>query len=148
MEARKARELAARLLKVGEGRIYIDPVAESKVAEAMTNDDIRGLIAERAIKKRASKEQSLGRARFARAQRVKGRRRGAGNRSGTKKVRTHQKKEWINKVRSLRRTLKEIRARSPSAVEEKVYSNVYKKIKGNFFKGKKNLIEYVEGAKK
>ena len=148
MESRKAKELAARILKIGEGRVFLDPANASKVAEAMTKDDIRSLIAERVIKKKGSKEQSMGRARERHAARLKGRGRGKGRRSGTKKVRTDQRKEWINKVRSQRRTLRELREKNPEAVKEKNYSKIYKRIKGNFFKGKKYLIDYVEGAKK
>jgi len=147
MEAKKARELAARILKVGEGRVFIDPTNPSKIAEAMTKDDIRTLIAERVIKKKASAQQSMGRAREIKAQRMKGRRRGKGKRSGTKKVRADKKKEWINKVRALRRTLKELKVKNADAIKEKGHSDIYKKIKGNYFKGKKNLIDYVEGAK-
>ncbi|MFA5126192.1 MAG: 50S ribosomal protein L19e [archaeon] len=148
MEAKKVRELAATILKVGVGRIYIDPTGVAKVAEAMTKDDIRGLIAERIIKKRPSKEQSMGRARILKEKRQKGRRRGKGKRSGTKKVRMERKSSWINKVRAQRRTLKELREKNPELVKEKGYSDIYKKIKGNYFKGKRGLIEYIEGAKK
>ncbi len=148
MEAKKAKELASRILKVGEGRIYLDPANLSKVSEAMTKDDVRGLIAERIIKKRASAEQSMGRARILKEKKQKGRRRGKGKRAGTKKVRGEQKKTWISKVRALRRTLRELKATNPEAVKEKGYGDMYKKIKGNYFKGKKYLAEYVEGAKK
>jgi large subunit ribosomal protein L19e len=148
MNGRKARELASRILKVGEGRIYIDPANASKISEAMTKDDIRSLIAERIIKKRPSAEQSRGRARELAEMKHKGRRRGKGKRSGTKKVRTEQKTTWINRVRSQRRTLRELREKNPEAVKEKGYSEAYKRIKGNYFKGKKYLVEYIEGAKK
>ena len=148
MNGQKAKELAARILKVGEGRIYIDPANFSKVSEAMTKDDIRTLIAERVIKKRGSKEQSRGRTRELEAKKQKGRRRGKGKRSGTKKVRTEQKSTWIGRVRAQRRTLRELKEKNPKLVAEKGYNDIYKKIKGNYFKGKKYLVEYVEGAKK
>ena len=148
MEARKAKELAARILKVGVGRIFVDPTNLAKVSEAMTKDDVRTLIAERIIKKRASSEQSRAHARLLAAKKQKGRRRGKGKRSGTKKVRTDQRKTWIGRVRSQRRTLRELAEKNPAAVKEKGYGDIYRKIKGNYFKGKKYLVEYVEGAKK
>ena len=52
MESKKAKQLAAIILKVGKGRIYVDPAQIVKVNEAMTKDDVRTLIAERIIKKR------------------------------------------------------------------------------------------------
>ena len=148
MELNKAKEIAATLMKVGVGKIYLDPKNASKIKEAMTKDDIRGLIADRIIKKRQDNSQSKGRTRKLKVQKQKGRKRGKGKRKGTKKTRTEKKKTWINKVRAQRRTLKEIRAENPDAVAEKGYSNVYKKIKGNYFKGKKYLREYIEGGKK
>ena len=148
MDPRKAKELAATILKVGEGRIYLDPANLTKIADAMTKDDIRSLIAERVIKKRASVDQSKGRARANKAMKDKGRRRGKGKRSGTKKIRTEQRMRWINAVRTQRKTLRELREKNPEAVKELNYSSVYRKIKGNFFRGKRHLVEYVEGAKK
>jgi large subunit ribosomal protein L19e len=148
MESKKAKELAARILKVGEGRIFIQPDAVSKVAEAMTKDDIRTLIAERVIKKRASASQSTGRARALKAQRDKGRRRGKGKRTGRKRVRMEQRDSWIGRVRSQRSTLRELKEKNPEAVKAVGYSKTYKRIKGNYFRGKRHLVEYIEGAKK
>jgi len=148
MEGKKAKELAARLLKVGVGRIHLDPTQVAKISEAMTKDDIRGLIAERIIKKRTSHEQSMGRARILNIKRAKGRRRGKGKRSATRKVRSEQKLRWIGRVRSQRATLKEMTTTNKSAIEELGYSDIYRKIKGNYFRGKRHLVEYIEGAKK
>ena len=147
MELNKAKEMAATLMKVGVGKIYLDPKNASKIKEAMTKDDIRGLIADRIIKKRQDNSQSKGRTRKLKESKRKGRKRGKGKRKGTKKTRTEKKKTWINKVRAQRRTLKELRVENPDAVKEKGYSNVYRKIKGNYFKGKKYLREYIEGGK-
>lgn len=148
MDLNKAKELASKILKTGKGRIYIDPKQEKKVKEAMTKEDIRGLIAERIIKKRQTNLQSNGRKRKLKEQRQKGRKRGYGKRKGTKKTRVEKKKTWMNKVRAQRRTLKELKKENPKAVEKIGYSNLYKKIKGGFFKGKKYLKDYVEGEKK
>lgn len=148
MDAKKARELAARVLKVGEGRIMIETTGLAKVAEAMTKDDVRALIAERIIRKRPSAEQSKGRARELKAAKAKGRRRGKGKRLATKKRRMEQRSRWINRVRSQRKTLREMREKNPKAVEEIGYSGIYRKINGNYFRGKRHLVEYIEGAKK
>jgi len=147
MESKKAKQLAAIILKVGKGRIYVDPAQIVKVNEAMTKDDVRTLIAERIIKKRPEVSQSRGRARATQAARAKGRNRGKGNRSATRKVRSEQKSRWISRVRSQRRTLRELKTSNPTEVEKLNYSKVYKKIKGGYFRGKRHLVEYVEGAK-
>jgi large subunit ribosomal protein L19e len=147
MDALKAKQLAARILKVGLGRIYVDPAQIAKVSEAMTKDDVRTLIAERVLKKRPEISQSRGRARAGQAARAKGRGRGKGNRSATRKVRSEQKLRWMSRVRSQRKTLKELKASNTEAVDKIGYSNVYKKIKGGYFRGKRHLVEYIEGAK-
>ncbi len=148
MELKKAKELASQILKVGVGKIYINPKEEAKVKEAMTKDDIRGLIADRIIKKRQDNQQSKARSKRLRIKKQKGRKRGRGKRKGTKKTRREKKKTWMTRVRSQRRTLKELQKENPEAVKAIGYSNVYKKIKGGFFRGKKYLKEYVEGGKK
>ena len=147
MEQRKAKELAATLMKVGVGKIYIDPKNIAKISEAMTKDDIRGLIADRLIKKKQTNAQSKGRSRKLKESKQKGRRRGKGTRKGTKKRRTEKKATWINKVRAQRRTLKEMKIENPDAVKAKGYGDIYRKIKGNYFKGKKYLREYIKGEK-
>jgi len=148
MELNKAKEIAATLMKVGVGKIYLDPKNASKIKEAMTKDDIRGLIADRVIKKRQDNSQSKGRTRKLKESKRKGRKRGKGKRKGTKKTRAEKKNTWINKVRAQRRTLKELREEDPEAVAAKGYSKVYRRIKGNYFKGKKYLREYIQGGKK
>ena len=148
MELHKAKELSASILKVGIGKIHIDPKQTTKVAEAMTKDDIRGLIADRIIKKRQDNSQSKARARVLLEKKRKGRKDGKGKKKGTKKTRIEKKATWIKKVRAQRRTLKELKTENPEAVKDLGYSNLYRKIKGGFFKGKKYLQEYVNGEKK
>jgi large subunit ribosomal protein L19e len=45
----KQKRIAAQVMKVGEGRVWIDPEASEDVAEAITREDIRGLIKEGTI---------------------------------------------------------------------------------------------------
>ena len=148
MNAVKAKELAAKILKVGVGRIYLDPTQTSKIKEAMTKDDIRTLIAERVIKKKPQVSQSKGRTRVSKEAKAKGRGRGKGKRSASKKVRSEQRDRWINRVRSQRRTLKELKVKNSKEVKEIGYSKIYKRIKGGYFRGKRNLVEFIEGEKK
>lgn len=148
MELKKAKELAAIILKVGVGKIYIDPKQGPKVKEAMTKDDVRTLIAERVIKKRQDNYQSKGRTRDLKERKRKGRKKGKGKRTGTKKARQSKKETWMKRVRAQRRTLKELKESNPEEVKTLGYSDIYRKIKGGYFRGKKYLKEYVEGGKK
>jgi large subunit ribosomal protein L19e len=148
MDLNKIKKLAAQILKVGVGRIYIDPTKSEKAKEAMTKDDIRGLIADRVVKKKPLVNQSRGRARVLAEKKKKGRRSGHGKRKGTKKTRVEKKKTWIGKVRAQRQMLREMRKENPEAVNTLGYGNIYKKIKGNYFKGKKYVKDYIVGDKK
>ncbi|MDD3159698.1 MAG: 50S ribosomal protein L19e [Candidatus ainarchaeum sp.] len=147
MNQKKAKELSARILKIGVSKIYIDPAKTQKVDEAMTAEDIKGLISERIVRKRRENAQSKGRARILKAKKLKGRKSGKGKRKGTKKARTEKKATWMNRVRAQRKLLKELKVSNPTAVAKVGYSKLYKMVKGNYFKGKKYLQEFIEGGK-
>ena len=89
-----------------------------------------------------------GRTRLLKAKKKRGRKRGGGTRTGTKKARAGGKKQWIKNVRSQRRMLRQLRKETPAAVEKQGYRKLYKRIKGNFFKGKNYLKAAVEGKKR
>jgi len=137
----KQKRLAAQLLKVGEGRVWIDPESSEKVAEAITREDVRGLIAEGVIKEEQKKGISRGRARFRARQKAVGRRKGLGSRKGSKGARRGKKLLWIKKIRVLRRRLKELRAEG--ALDKSTYRMVYIKVKGGNFRNVAHLIDYL-----
>ena len=147
MKAEKAKEIAARLLKIGKNKIWIDPEEAESVKEAITKDDIRELIKNGIIKKRKENEQSRGRARKIEKQKKKGRRKGHGSRKGTAKARRNRKMDWINKVRAQRALLKELKEKHPDKVKKFGYSKLYRMIKGGFFRSKAQLERFVMEAK-
>jgi len=108
---------------------------------------VRELVTEGVIRKRRPLSQSRARARKLKEKKSKGRKKGSGKRKGTKKTRVNEKKTWMKKVRAQRRTLKELKEKSPKAVEKIGYSKLYRMIKGNYFRGKNYLIAYVEEKK-
>ena len=143
----KVRKLAARILKCGESKVWFNPEESEKITSAMTKDDVRGLIKEGAIKESRENFQSRGKARKLHAKKSRGRKRSFGSRRGTKKARSGDKKQWIGKVRALRRELRKLKTEKPKAVEKIGYRKLYKMVNGNFFKGKRYLIAFVEGLK-
>ncbi len=140
MNAKKVKEISARILKVGKSRVLVDQEEIERVKEAITKDDVRSLISEGIIKKSKRPEQSRARARKLKEKKRKGRKKGEGKRRGKYKTRAKRKKSWISKVRAQRRTLKELRKSNPKEVEKIGYGKLYRMIKGGYFKGKK----YVE----
>jgi large subunit ribosomal protein L19e len=138
----KQKRIAAQVLKVGEGRIWIDPEATEDVTEAITRDDIRGLIEEGIIKKKQKKGVSRGRARERAMKKVLGRRKGHGSRKGAKGVRRGKKTQWITKIRALRRRLKELR--DEGYVNRTTYRKLYNKAKGGELRSIAHLNDFIK----
>ncbi|MDO8633948.1 MAG: 50S ribosomal protein L19e [archaeon] len=142
MNALKARKVAARLLKRGESKVWIDPTASARVKEAITKEDVRAMIADGIIKKRKDDEKTNP----IRAGRKKRGKTGPGKKRGTAKARSQERKKWIKGVRAQRKKLVELREKK---VNFKVpYRKVYRMVKGGFFKGKKYVESFVAGEKK
>ncbi|MCD6209325.1 MAG: 50S ribosomal protein L19e [Methanophagales archaeon] len=128
----KQRRIAAKVLKVGEGRVWIDPESISDVEEAITRADIRDLIEEGVIRKKPKRGVSRGRARIRALKKSLGRRKGHGSRKGTQGARRSKKRQWIIRIRALRRRLKELRAEG--VIDKSMYHRLYNKAKGGEIK--------------
>ncbi|MFH0715174.1 MAG: 50S ribosomal protein L19e [Candidatus Diapherotrites archaeon] len=137
MKLESVKRNAARILKAGTSRVKIDPSRVDKVKEAITKEDIRGLISEGVIRKAPETGVSAGRARKLKEQKRKGRKQGYGSRKGRFKARAETRRRWIQNVRALRRTLQKMK--KEGQVKKDEYGRFYKLIKGNYFKGKKQL---------
>ena len=134
------KEMIARTLKVGKDRIWIDPSKLDEVNKAVTRADIRALVARKIVKVKQKRGVSRARARVRHLQKKKGRRRGHGKRKGAKGARIDKKKSWANKVRVQRALLKEFKGK----IDSKTYREIYRKIKGNFFRSRAHLKMYIE----
>jgi len=142
LNLRSQRRMAAEVLGVGEGRVWIDPERLEDVEAAITREDIRRLIHEGAIRKLKEKGVSRARARILHEKRKKGRRRGAGSRSGSRKARAKLKKVWVMKVRALRRRLRELKEKR--VITTRVYRQLYLKAKSGVFRSISDLHRYIE----
>ncbi|MEK6821354.1 MAG: 50S ribosomal protein L19e [archaeon] len=145
MNPRKLKRMAAEILQVGETKIWVDPTQIVKAAEAMTRDDVRGLIAQRIIRKRKDQGHSRGAARILQAKKRLGRKTGKGKRTGTKKARSKPREQWISRVRALRTTLRTLKKEGTVTT---AYRALYRQVKGNYFRGKKHLQQSVQGETK
>ena len=136
MNLRKLKRMASQILGVGESKIWVDPLQDARTKEAMTRDDVRNLIRDRIIRKRKDKGHSRGAARILHQKKRLGRKGGFGKRTGTRKARMDPKRVWVTKVRALRKKLRELRDEKKLKGD---YAQLYGQIKGNMFRGKKQL---------
>jgi len=117
------RRIAARILKVGENRVWIDPERTEDVETAMTRDEIRRLAHEGVIKPSRVAGVSRARARILHAKKKKGRRKGPGSRTGSGHARVSKKEAWMKKIRALRKKLRELKTKK--TIPENAYRKVY-----------------------
>ncbi|VVC01270.1 50S ribosomal protein L19e [uncultured archaeon] len=139
------RRLASSIMGIGENKIRFDPEQMPRINEALTRDDVRGLIGEGIIYALPLRGVSRAGARARATQKRKGRLSGHGNRKGTFKARSDSKAAWMAKVRSQRKALRQLRA--DGHIEQTSARKIYTMIKGNAFRGKAVLMTYLKENK-
>jgi large subunit ribosomal protein L19e len=149
MELDKLKDISSKILKVGKYKLIVDTekVEQNKklIKDAITRDDVRKIILQGVIKKKQDTGHSRGSARILLEKKKLKRKRGPGKRKGTPKAR--QTTNLYNlKVRGLRKKLSELK--KENKLNDKNYHKLYLMVKGNFFRGKKHLEEYINGENK
>jgi len=142
MKLATQKRLAASLLKCGLDRVRFRPEHLHDIKEAITKSDLRLLITDGIIFKEPMTGVSRVRARKIGAQKRKGLRRGHGSRKGTPNASTPDKEKWMNKVRSQRVFLKELRDKKH--VSGATYRSLYRKSKGGFFRSRRHIKLYLD----
>lgn len=142
MSLKSQRRMAAEMLGVGEERIWINPERIEDVENAITREDIKRLIKEGVIRKIKDKGVSRARARAIREKKRRGRRRGVGSRSGASGARVDHLKEWVKRVRAIRRRLRELKEKRVITV--RTYRQLYLKAKAGVFKSVADLHQNIE----
>jgi large subunit ribosomal protein L19e len=139
------KRIAASLLKCGKRKIWIDPNEKNEIILSDSRSSIKKLIKDGYIIKKNDALHSRNRIRIRHEAVFKGRSCGTGKKKGTSNARSSEKTNWIFKQRVLRHLLKKYR--KLSKIDNHLYRELYKKCKGNVFKNKRILIEYVRKAK-
>jgi len=149
MKLNTLKKLAGKILKKSKHKLvivedkYVDNIKEVK--DSITKSDVKQLIKDGLIVKKPNTGHSRGNARILLQKKKLKRKRGPGKRKGTKSARKKTNEHNL-KVRGLRKRLKELKAENK--LNDKSYSKLYLMIKGNYFRGKKHLEEYINGEKK
>jgi len=136
------KRLAADILDVGEGRIWLDPAAQSDISEAITRQDVRDLIDSGSIQTEEASGNSRGRARERAAKQAYGHQTGPGSRRGTAGARQNSKQDWQNQIRAQRRTLRELR--DDGSLSATQYRELYDMAKGGEFQDVRRLKNYID----
>jgi len=128
------KKLAAKILKVGESKVWLNPASTKDIGAAITKIDVRRLIKKGMIKTLPNK---------VRMPREKAKRKkGPGRRKGAKGAIVTSKQRWISTVRPLRRMLKELRA--TGQIDKQTYRKIYLLVKGGMFRSRSHLKIYLE----
>lgn len=128
------KRLAAKILKIGESRVWIDPDQREEIKNAITRADIKKMINHGYIK--AKKEK------IKRPRTQKKKKQGPGSRKGAKGARRPKKEKWMNTVRPLRKMLKELR--DQEKIDVKTYRKLYLQVKSGAFRSRTHLKLYLK----
>jgi len=131
------KRLAARILKVGESRAWLDPKQKKDIEAAITAADVRKMIQKGYIK-RLPAQLRMPRG-IEREERGK---RGRGSKRGAKYSIVPSKRKWISAVRPLRRMLKELK--ESKQIDNPTFKHLYKLVKGGTFRSRSHLRIYLE----
>jgi large subunit ribosomal protein L19e len=145
MDLSNQRRMAAEILKCGVHRVYLNPNNLEDIGEAVTRSDVKRLIKEGVIKARQVRGISTGRKKARMKQKEAGKRKGHGSRKGSKYARFPKKRRWIQTIRPIRRSLRELR--DGGNITPETYRYYYRHASGGIFRSVGHMKSHMEAEK-
>lgn len=136
------RRLAASVAGCGLHRVWLDPEKREEIEAAISRDDVRSLIESGTIRIMQKRGNSRGRARARIEKRSYGHCKGQGRRKGAKFARFPKKRRWIQRIRALRRVLRDLREKNE--IDRHQYRRMYRKASGGEFRDVSHLKSQIE----
>ncbi|QYZ79086.1 50S ribosomal protein L19e [Methanofollis formosanus] len=136
------KRLAAAVLNCGVNRVRFDPTRLSDIESAISRAEIRELVGEGVIKAAPVKGISRGRARIRTAKRSYGHKKGYGRRKGKAGARNPSKSQWMQRIRGIRGTLREMR--DDGTIDRHTYRRLYRRAAGGQFRSRAHLKTHIE----
>ena len=137
--------MAAQIMKCGNGRVWMSPEHDEEIKQAITKQDVRGLIRKGIIRLKQEQGISRGRTREQAGQKKKGLRKGIGSRKGRASARQNPKKVWMARIRNLRELFRDLKQKG--MITGETYSLLRGKSKGGLFRSRRHALIYLEEQK-
>ena len=145
MNFKTQRRMATQIMKCGSGRVWMSPNHEEEIKQAITKEDIRGLIRKGIVRLKQEQGVSRGRTREQAGQKKKGLRKGTGSRKGRAGARENPKKVWMARIRNLRGLYRELKEKN--MITSETYTLMRGKSKGGLFRSRRHALLYLEEQK-